>query len=86
MSKPHTRVFDMMVFNECYLDNAGDYQRIAVLDMDETIMPHVSHTSLEGYYNETVTRGNQSTSSNRTQFISTKQQENKSLSLFEVSK
>jgi hypothetical protein len=40
--KPLTRVFDNIIFQECYLDNVDKYKYITIIDNDETIVPRVN--------------------------------------------
>ena len=45
--KPMTRVFDNIIFNECYLDNVDKYEYVAVLDNDEAILPRVATAKID---------------------------------------
>jgi hypothetical protein len=40
--KPLTRVFDNIIFQECYLDNVDKYKYITIIDNDEAIVPRVN--------------------------------------------
>ena len=43
MSIPQYALFQMLVINECYLNNKHLYEYISVLDQDETIIPKVNN-------------------------------------------
>ena len=36
---PYRWLFEIVIFNECYLDNIDKFENIALLDQDELIMP-----------------------------------------------